>query len=457
MARPFFVKVDWTVVTCIFLLAGVSLLTLYSATAASGGGELNRVFRQATWFAVGFLLIILMISIDYHILSVLAYPLYVAVVAALAAVLAVGEVIQGSQRWIKVGPISIQPSEMAKIALILVLARYFSNRKKDGVYLFDVIFAGMLLGIPLVLILKEPDLGSSILLLPIFVAIVFVAGLDLRPLLRIFTFRPLLMPLVLLLALATLYFVKIQFKQYWRVTDKTLTSLEQQGVATDLLDKLANLKEKEYTEEKKFCTEVEKKIGKEPLTAYKAVILESSRPKVRLLAVPFKVVWLNMKEYQRNRVLTFIDPDSDPLGSGYHIRQSQIAIGSAGFWGKGYMKGKQSQLKFLPEQFTDFIFSAFSEEWGFAGSAAVLAIYLTLILKGLTIAAKAKDQLGRFIAIGVVTILVVQTFVNVGVTTGVMPVTGLTLPLVSYGGSSIFSTSMSLGLLLNVSYHRFDF
>lgn len=137
--------------------------------------------------------------------------------------------------------------------------------------------------------------------------------------------------------------------------------------------------------------------------------------------------------------------------------QSQIAIGSGGLWGKGYKNGKQSQLKFLPEQYTDFIFSAYSEEWGFVGSSVLLLTYLALVVKGLAIASKARDKLGRLIATGVVTIFVVHMFVNVGVTTGIMPVTGLTLPLVSYGGSSIFSTSIALGLLLNVSYRRFDF
>jgi rod shape determining protein RodA len=168
-------------------------------------------------------------------------------------------------------------------------------------------------------------------------------------------------------------------------------------------------------------------------------------------------MWLNLKEYQRDRLISFLDPDRDPLGAGYHIIQSQIAIGSGGFWGKGYMNGTQSQLKFLPEQFTDFIFSVFSEEWGFWGSIGLLAIYMTIVLRGLSIASKAKDKLGRLIAVGVVTIILVHTFVNVGVTTGIMPVTGLTLPLMSYGGSSIVSTSIALGLLLNVSYRRFDF
>jgi rod shape determining protein RodA len=234
-------------------------------------------------------------------------------------------------------------------------------------------------------------------------------------------------------------------------------TLKQRGVPAEILDRLESLKPKQYTAEKTFLGDIQRKIGKERTATYQTLFLEYSRPRVRLMFVPPMWMWLNLKEYQRDRLISFLDPDRDPLGAGYHIIQSQIAIGSGGFWGKGYMNGTQSQLKFLPEQFTDFIFSVFSEEWGFWGSIGLLAIYMTIVLRGLSIASKAKDKLGRLIAVGVVTIILVHTFVNVGVTTGIMPVTGLTLPLMSYGGSSIVSTSIALGLLLNVSYRRFDF
>lgn len=454
MARPFYDKLDWTVVISMVLLAVMSLLTLYSASS-SGGGEISIVLRQASWFALGFLLITVVASIDYHILSALAYPIYVLVVLALVAVLAIGETVQGAQRWIKAGPVSLQPSELAKIALILVLAKYFSDRKKDTVYFTDLIISGILLGIPLVLILKEPDLGMSVLLFPIFAAIVFVAGIDVKPALRIIMFRPIFITLIIAILVSSFY--RIQLEEYWIISDQSFTQLKREGVPTDILDRLEKLKDKEYTLEKKFLSDLGERIGKEHTTLYQSLFLEHASPKIRLIYVPFMLMWLNLKEYQRNRLVAFIRPASDPLGSGYHIIQSQIAIGSGGFWGKGYMNGTQSQLKFLPEQFTDFIFSVFSEEWGFIGSAALLSMYLILVLKGLAIASKAKDKLGRLIAVGVVTILVVHMFVNVGVTTGIMPVTGLTLPLMSYGGSSIFSTSIALGLLLNVSYRRFDF
>jgi len=454
MARPFYDRLDWTVVISTILLAIISLLTLYS-TSSSSGGETDIVFKQASWFAFGFLLIAIVTSIDYHILSALAYPIYGMVVLALSVVLVFGETVQGSQRWIKAGPISLQPSELAKIALILVLAKYFSDKKKDTVYLTDLILSGILLGIPVVLILREPDLGMSILLFPIFVTIVFIAGIDVKPVIRIITFRPIFITLVVVMLVSSLY--KVHLKEYWRLSEQSFTKLKQEGIPTDIIDRLGKLKDKEYTVEKKFLSDLGERIGKEQTTLYQPLFLKHAKPKIRLIFVPFTWTWLNLKEYQRNRLIAFIRPDSDPLGSGYHIIQSQIAIGSGGFWGKGYMNGTQSQLKFLPEQFTDFIFSVFSEEWGFVGSAMLLSIYLALVLRGLTIASKAKDKLGRLIAVGVVTILVVHMFVNVGVTTGIMPVTGLTLPLMSYGGSSIFSTSIALGLLLNVCYRRFDF
>ncbi len=454
MARPFFEKIDWIVVLCVVLLATISLMTLYSVSS-SGGTRPDVVAKQSGWFLVGFVLMLLVISIDYHILGTLAYPLYVAVAASLVAVLTIGDVIKGSQRWIQVGPVSLQPSELSKIVLILVLAQYFSGKKKEKVFVIDLIVSGILFGVFVVLILKEPDLGTSILLFPIFVAIVFVAGLDLKPVLRILLFRPLLIVLGVVIVFSYIY--KIQFESYWSITNMALDTLQQRGVPTEVLDQLDSLKAKQYTVEKTFLGDIQRKIGNERTATYQTLFLEYSRPRVRLMFAPPMWLWLHLKEYQRDRLISFLDPDRDPLGAGYHIIQSQIAIGSGGFWGKGYMHGTQSQLKFLPEQFTDFIFSVFSEEWGFIGSVGLLSIYMVLALRGLAIASKAKDKLGRLIAVGVVTIILVHTFVNVGVTTGIMPVTGLTLPLMSYGGSSIFSTSIALGLLLNVSYRRFDF
>ncbi len=364
MARPFYEKLEWSIILAVAFLAFASLLTIHSLSASSPEAD-ERMIKQMAWFAIGAIIVIVVTSIDYHLISALAYPVYLAVIGGLVAVLipGVGQTIMGATRWIKIGPMTLQPSEMTKFALILVFSKYFADKKKETVFVGDLLVAAMVLGLPVALILKEPDLGMSIVQIPIFAAIIFVAGID-----------------------------------------------------------------------KKYIITL-----------------------IVLGALSIYPTWLHLKPYQKERLISFMNPDSDPLGSGYHVIQSKIAIGSGGFWGKGYMKGTQSQLNFLPEQFTDFIFSVFSEEFGFVGSFLLLMAYLIIILKGLSIASKAKDKLGRLMAVGVVTVFMVQLFVNLGVTTGIMPVTGLTLPFMSYGGSSVFSTSILLGVLLNVSYRRYDF
>lgn len=454
MARPFYERVDWVVVMAACMLAVMSLLTIYSASS-SGTGRQDVVLKQAGWFVLGFFLIVVVTSVDYHIISALAYPFYGAVLLSLATVLVFGEKIMGARRWIKLGSFSFQPSELAKIALILVLARYFSNKRKETFYLSDVFISAIFLALPFALIIKEPDLGMSVLLFPVYAAIVFVAGINLKPVLKILLFRPLLIILVIGLLVSVVY--KKPMDGYWKMTEQSLIAFKEHGMPPEVLENLGKLLNKDYTKEEKFIRDVEQKIGKDVLAEYHPMIWEHTRSKFPLITFPFMFVWLNLEEYQRNRLIAFINPSSDPLGSGYHVIQSQIAIGSGGLWGKGFMNGTQSQLKFLPEQFTDFIFSVFSEEWGFIGSVALLTMYLLLILRGLSIATKARDKLGRLIVVGVITVWLVHMFVNVGVTTGIMPVTGLTLPFMSYGGSSIFSTSIGLGLLLNVSYRRFDF
>ncbi|PID42575.1 MAG: rod shape-determining protein RodA [Proteobacteria bacterium] len=454
MARPFYDKLDWTVVLTTSSLAAISLSTIHSISSSSAESY-DLVWKQAGWFCIGFLLVALMTSIDYHIISALAYPVYASVVAALIGVLSIGEKIMGACRWIKLGPLTFQPSELAKIALILVLAKYFSDKKKETIFVGDLIVSVGFLGILVVLILQEPDLGMSILLFPIFVAIVFVAGIDFKPLFRILLFRPILITLVIAILFSSFY--KQPLQGYWKLTERSLPALAARNVPGSVLRNLENLLGDRYTDQGKFLKDLQDRLGEEHAAQYQHLILEQAVPKFRLITFPFMMVWFSLKPYQQARLEAFIKPSSDPLGSGYHVTQSQIAIGSGGLWGKGYKHGTQSQLKFLPEQYTDFIFSVFSEEWGFFGSSVLLCMYLALILKGLGIALKARDKLGRLIATGVVTIFVVHMFVNVGVTTGIMPVTGLTLPLVSYGGSSIFSTSIALGLLLNVSYRRFDF
>jgi rod shape determining protein RodA len=270
----------------------------------------------------------------------------------------------GAQRWVKIGPLSFQPSEFVKISFILALAKFFHRpADRKGYSLKQLPLPFLLLLLPMALILKQPDLGTAIVLLLVFFSV--------------------------------LIFVKIRWS--------SLLAIGMTGGA----------------------------------------------------AVP--VLWNFLKGYQKKRIITFFNPDLDPLGAGYHLMQSKIAVGSGGILGKGFMKGTQSKLGFLPEQQTDFIFSALGEEWGLIGSLFVIGLYVALILWGLRIAVQAKDRFSAILAFGVVAMLFWHVFINVGMVLGMMPVVGIPLPLLSYGGSFIVSTLIGAGLLLNVSMRRYLF
>ncbi|MBN1106836.1 MAG: rod shape-determining protein RodA, partial [Deltaproteobacteria bacterium] len=312
----------------------------------------------------GFAVMLLMTTFDYHLLERLAYPSYFLCIALLLLVPLIGGVHSGSQRWLSVGSVSIQPSEMTKIALVIVLAKFFSDHVHPAAYRLRDLWAPFLLaGLPALLIVKQPDLGTALILLIVAFTVILFAGIRWKSL------------LILVLG----------------------------------------------------C----------------------------ISSAPF--LWFALKEYQQRRILTFLSPEMDPLGAGYHIHQSKIAIGSGLFWGKGFLKGTQTRLHFLPEQHTDFAFSVLAEEWGFAGAMIVLLLYLLLILWGLDIARNSRDRFGTFIALGVVAFLFWQLAINVGMTTGLLPVVGIPLVLISYGGSSVLCFMAAMGLLMNISMRRFMF
>ena len=345
--------------------AGISILNLYSATypiREMGGSEI--FFKQIYWFLIGFAVLLLATTFNYFALERLAYPIYFFTIGLLALVLFVGRVTSGSQRWLALGPISFQPSELAKIVIVLVLAKFFSERSDFKEYrLRDLWQPFMLTALPCFLILKEPDLGTALFLALISISMVLIARVRWRSL--------------LLLA------------------------------------------------------------GSFGLSA--------------------PVIWFGLKEYQQKRVLSFLSPEMDPLGAGYHINQSKIAIGSGQFWGKGFLKGTQTRLHFLPEQHTDFAFSVLAEEWGLVGSVVLLLMYLFMILWGLNIAKNSKDRFGSMIAVGIVSIIFWQVVINVGMVTGLLPVVGIPLVLFSYGGSSLITTMAAMGILMNISMRRFMF
>ncbi|MFY9271259.1 MAG: rod shape-determining protein RodA [Candidatus Manganitrophaceae bacterium] len=358
---------DWILFVVVMLLLGIGVLSIYTVTASPTAiGKAPLYLKQIYWIILGWAVFLFMAWIDYREIVRFAYPIYAVTLLLLLLVLLVGRSAMGAQRWLSLGFISIQPSELAKVSLLLVSAKYFSDYYPEkGLDLKQLLLPGGLVLFPMLLILKQPDLGTAMAISSVFFSIVLVIGFRSR-----------------FLVYASLIFFMV-FPFLWQF------------------------------------------------------------------------FWNRLRGYQRDRLRTFVDPTNDPMGTGYHIIQSKIAIGSGGVFGKGLFGGTQSQLKFLPESHTDFIFSVFAEEWGFIGIVVVFILFFLLVLWGLEIAYKARDLLGTLLAIGVIGLISFYFLINVGMTLGVMPVVGVPLPLMSYGGTSMVTTMGLLGLLFNVKLRRF--
>lgn len=359
---------DWITFLIVTCLAIIGIMTIYSATRPPLGVEGHPDFylKQMLWLLISTGVLFVVVSIDYIWFYRISYPLYGLGLLLLLIILFGGKVSMGAQRWLSIGPISFQPSEFFRIFFIIAFSSYLTNMGRNSVDKISMKSLFMFGILPLILLIKQPDLGTAILLMFLFVVLSFSKGIS-----------------------------------------------------------------------KKIIT---------------AIII------IGLISVPFlgHIFWEGLKDYQKNRLVAFIDPDIDPAGIGYHINQSKISIGSGGFWGKGYLKGTQGPLRFLPEKHTDFIFSVFAEEWGFAGSIMLIGIYLILFLRGLDTAMRAKDEFGRLTALGITAMFFVYFCVNIGMTLGIMPVVGVPLPFVSYGGTALLSNFIAAGILINIRTRRFE-
>ncbi len=353
---------NWWFFLAILVLSAVGVVIINSANHGRPEPFFRDLYiKQIYWILCGLVAVFLALIIDYRKLNQYAYAIYGITVLALVYVLVNGAVVSGAKRWIYIGPMTIQVSEFAKIALILALAKFFESRKMQGQYtLKDLWIPAALTGVIGLLIATQPDLGTAIIIFLIF--LVFIAAIE--------------------------------------IDGATLARIFGMGV----------------------------------------------------LITPF--LWFLLKDYQKRRVLTLFNPELDPLGAGYHLIQSKIAIGSGGFLGKGLFMGTQSRLNFLPEKHTDFIFSVFAEETGLIGILVLLGLYLFIILKGLNIAFRATDRFGLFLALGIISSISFYVLINIGMTIGFFPITGLPLPLLSYGGSSLITNFFALGLLLNIEMRR---
>ena len=359
--RRLLFNIDWGFLAAALILLAIGVATIFSATFAVRNTAME--IKQLYAIALGLVLMVVAISLDYRRLVDRAPLLYLAAVGVLVYVLAFGPRIAGTRRWF-MGPggFQVQPSEFAKLVAALLVAKLFAEAKKDTLGLMDVFVPGAAVGLMALLIAAEPDLGTAFTLVPLFLTVAFLAGLRVRAILGV----------------------------------------------------------------------------------------------VVVMMVVGSLGWMfALKEYQKSRIYTFLDPNLDPRGAGYQKIQSEIAVGSGGVAGKGYKQGTQSQLGYLPARHTDFIFSVLAEENGFVGVVAVLGLYMFILWRAFETAQMARDRVGAFLAAGVAAVLAFQVVYNVAMVAGLVPVKGLPLPLMSYGGSSIISSLLAVGLILNVRMRRF--
>jgi rod shape determining protein RodA len=362
--RRLFENFDMVLMLLIFLVCMMAFFNLYSASFPPKGYGTPPYLRQGYFFLMAFSAFVFVISFDYQELHSWNYPFYVLILVLLVLAFVVGDRAGGAQRWINLGFFKLQPSEPAKLMLVITLASYFSRKERsEGYSIKDLFVPVVLTAIPFVLILLQPDLGTALMLGIIFVSMAV--------------------------------FVRLRMSAYVIMGSLGL------GLGLFAWDKL-------------------------------------------------------LKPYQKQRIFTFLDPEKDPMGHGYQILQSKIAVGSGGKFGKGYMEGTQGHLHFLPERHTDFAFSVWGEEWGFAGSVIFVGTYFFMLIWGLYVAMYAKDRFGVLLAFGVVTLIFWQAVINMCMIVGFLPVVGIPLPLFSYGGSSLLTTMVGLGLLMNVRMRRFQ-
>jgi len=352
---------DWVLLAFVLLICSLGVLEIYSTTY--GTKFAGAHVRQIYWIMAGLAVMLTVSLINYQILLENSHWLYIASVASLVAVALFGKKYLGAKRWILLpGGQHFQPSEWVKLVLILMLAKYFSGEGDREASLSDIAKAGLIAGIPMLLVLKQPDLGTALTYVPVAIMALFLGGIQLR---------------------------------------------------------------------------------------HAAIILV-------IAGVLMPAVWhYGLKPYQKDRLTTFLHPEADSQKSGYQLEQSKIAVGSGGIWGKGVRKGSQTQGSFLPEPHTDFIFAAWSEEHGFVGAAALLLLYFMVLMRLIHNAQTAPDSAGGFVVMGVVAVLLFHVLINAGMVVGFMPVTGIPLPLMSYGGSSVLFMFLALGLVMNIRMRRF--
>ena len=353
---------DWVLFLVAALLAVVGVVNLYSATSAVRAALSDLYVSQVYWLVGGGILATIVAAVDYRHYERFGYAVYAFGIVLLMLVFVLGRDIRGSSRWIYIGSFSLQPSEFMKLFLIIALAKYLhDDPKSEGRTLRDLAIPALLAALPVVLVLRQPDLGTALILGLIFVSIAAMTRVRWRSVAYLATFTGIALP----------------------------------------------------------------------------------------------VIWgYGLKDYQKQRIVSFLNPEANILGANWHGHNARVAIGAGRVFGEGFMRGTQNQFLFLPDQYSDFPFSVFAEDWGFVGSLLLVGLYAFLVLWSVRVASTARDRFGAVLSIGVGALVFWHAFFNLGMVTGILPVVGVTLPLFSYGGSSVLTVMIGLGLLMNVSLRR---
>ena len=404
--NPFFKEYfDRTTFFTCLALVGIGLLSIYSATFDTNAA--SSFHRQILWASIGFVLMVVTALTPLRVIQRLSMVIFAISLIALGAVLGVGHRAYGSQSWFGFAGMGVQPSEFVKITTILALASYFSRSDTSMGSIKDVAKAFGIVLLPIALIMMQPDLGTSLTFLAMFVPILYWAGAS--NFLIVAIIGPAIVALAAIIGTTTF-----------------LVALVLVGGALY------------FFREDRF---------------FSAVMFGMNA----MIGIFVQVVYEKLPLYQQKRIATFLDPNNDPLGAGYNVIQAKVAIGSGGIFGKGYLQGTQTQLNFIPKQWTDFIFCVPGEEFGFLGAAVVLALFAVILIHGVRLGYIVKNRFGSIVAIGIVSLFAVHVFVNVGMSVGLMPVIGIPLPFLSYGGSSLCSYMIMMGLLMNVYANRKEY
>lgn len=405
MANFFRERIDFPTIGATAGLVIIGLISIYSATYDARMSELFT--KQTIAAGLGLILLLVAAFTPARTLQLISYPAYFLSLLMLVTVLLIGKQVSGSMSWFSVGPFSFQPSEFAKVTTVLALAKYLQRGDINLRNVKHILVASAIVLAPVLLILKQPDTGTAMIFIGMFLPVVFWGGASNFTLVTVISpgivaVAALLGPTPFFIAIVGLAIVIYLTRQNWISAAAVFSMLVLVGISVQSIHD-------------------------------------------------------RLRPYQQKRIATFLDPSADPQGAGYNVLQSKVAIGSGGFFGKGFLKGTQTQLNFIPAQWTDFIYTVPGEEFGLLGAVAVLILFMVLLFRGVRIASTIKNPYGSFAAIGIIGVFATHIFMNIGMALGMMPVVGVPLPFLSYGGSALLADMLMVGLLLNLYANRKEY